>query len=125
MCKAFDPITKLNLKLLEKFLKIGFKSGIFDFESIQLKFKKSFYGSYGYNTDRTKMNIDQLDIDNEEWIRTYLTMENGLIEFTIPKTGKYQIIQQSRSSNRDYNYDCKGPAMGVNMRFAMNLKQVR
>lgn len=91
---------------------------------IQLKFKKSFYGYGGVHTDRTKMNIDQLDIDNEEWIKTYLTIKNGLIEFTIPKTGKYQIIQQSKSSNWD-DGDRKGPTMGVKIRFEINMKKVR
>ena len=118
-----DPVTKSNLKILETFMRTGFKSGIFDFDPIQLKFKKSFYGDDGDETFRTQMNIDQLDIGNEEWIRNYLKMENGLIEFTIPKTGKYQIIQQSRSSNFDRN-ERKGPAMGVNIRLKMNLKQV-
>ena len=69
------------------------------------------------------MNIGQLDIEKKDWMESYLKMENGLIEFTIPKTGKYQIIQQSRSSN--YDGERKGPAFGVNIRFQINLKQVR
>ena len=92
---------------------------------IQLKFKKRFYGKFGCDTDRTKMNKDQLDIEMKDWIETYLKMNNGLIEFTIPKTGKYEIIQQSRSSNRDTRSGTEGPAMGVHIKFEMNLKQVR
>ena len=116
-----DSTTKSNLEILEKLMKMGIKI----FGPIELKFKKNFYGSDGVKTDRTKMNIDQLDTDNEEWIKTYLKMNNGFIEFTIPKTGKYQIIQQSRSSNQDWDEECTGPAMGVNIRFKMNLNQVR
>ena len=94
---------------------------------IQLKFKKSFYGEYGHKTDRTKMNKDQLDIQKKDWMENYLVMENGLIEFTIPTTGKYQVIQQSRSANRHLPWDKSGglPAMGVNITLLIDLKQVR
>ena len=64
--------------------------------------------------------MDQLDIKKKAWMKNYLKMNNGLIEFTIPKTGKYEIIQQSRSSNMYH-----GPAMGVYIEFELNLKQVR
>ena len=96
---------------------------LFHFETIQLKFKSSFYGEDGYETDRTKMKIEELDIEYKDWMEHYLKMENGLIEFTIPKTGKYQIVQQSRSSNADA-YDMDGPAMGVNVTLELASKKV-
>ena len=98
-------------------------NALFDFEMIKLKYKKTFYGNGGYNTDRTKMKIDELDIEAKDWMSTYLKMQNGLIEFTIPKNGKYQIIQQSRTSNWD-DYRSHGPAMGVTVEFKIDLKQV-
>ena len=97
---------------------------LFDFEMIKLKFKKTFYGDGGRDTDRTKMKMEELDIETKDWMNTYLKMQNGLIEFTIPKNGKYQIIQQSRSSNRDIDSNCQGPAMGVTLEFKIDLKKV-
>merc|ERR1712062_203504 len=46
------------------------------------------------------------------------TMENGLIEFTIPKGGRYKIVQKSRSSNRS-----NGPAMGVTIELHSDYKK--
>ena len=37
---------------------------------------------------QTIMEIEELDIEYKDWMKTYLTMENGLIEFTIPKPRK-------------------------------------
>ena len=54
-------------------------------------------------------------------------MENGLIEFTIPKKGTYEIIQKSRSTNNsglDTSRFEDGPAMGVTVRFELNLEMV-
>ena len=89
---------------------------LFDFEMIELKFKKSFYGDYGYRTDRNKMKIGELEIEYKDWMDTHLTMENGLIEFIVPKGGRYEIVQKSRSSNWDKG-DLSGPAMGVTIEF--------
>ena len=98
-----------------------------DFKMIQLKFKNDFYGVEGDRTDREKMEIEKLDIEFDNWMEKYLAMEikpcQGLIEFTVPKTGKYQIIQQSRSTNFD-DRDMLGPAMGVTVQFKLNLKKV-
>ena len=95
-----------------------------DFKMIQLKFKKSFYGIFGYDTDRTKMQINELDIENKNWMTTNLKMDNGLLEFTIPKTGKYEIVQESRTSNYFLGPSVTGPAMGVHVTIEMNLKKV-
>ena len=95
-----------------------------DFKIIQFKFKKTFYGEWGNGTDRTKMNIEQLDFEYEDWMKSYLTMENGIIEFIIPKTGKYEIIQQSKSTNINSSRLVIGPALGVTVKFNMNLKKV-
>ena len=73
---------------LEKDIK---EDPLFDFKMIQLKFKKDFYGPCGDFTDRTRMKIEELDIEYEEWMTSFLTIENGLIEFTIPTSGRYQI----------------------------------
>ena len=99
---------------------------LYDFKMVQLKYKKTFYGTEGSDTDRTKMKIEELDIDFESnaWIKNYLSMEKGLIKFRIPKTGKYEIDQQSRSSNSDMAVRM-GPAMGVTVSLELDLKLVR
>ena len=97
---------------------------LYNFKMIQLKFKKSFYGIKGSHTDRTRMIIEELDTECKDWMEDYLKIENGLIEFTIPKTGKYEIIQQSRSSNADRSNRI-GPAMGVTVSLELDLKMVR
>ena len=104
-----------------------------DFDRIELKFKKTFYRKFGVFTDRTNMKITELEMFEtwmKSWIDTYLVMKNGLMELTIPKTGKYQFILQSRSSNRDWsdawndwNDASRGPAMGVNVELVMDLKK--
>ena len=96
---------------------------LFHFETIQLKFKRSFYGEDRYETDRTKMKIEELNIEYKDWMKKYLKMENGLIEFTIPKTGKYQIVQQSRSSNMN-DEDIEGPALGIIVTLELASKKV-
>ena len=93
---------------------------LFDFKMIQLKYKIYFY-TYE-EMERDRMLIEKLDIEPEHWMENYLTMENGLIEFTVPKTGTYHIMQQSRSSSA-YDPDV-GPAMGVTVQFEWNLKKV-
>ena len=97
---------------------------LYDFEMIELKFKKTFYGSHGWRTDRNGMKAEALDTEYQNWMDTYLTMTNGLIEFTIPKKGKYQIIQKSRSSNQDVG-DRKGPALGVTTQFECDFEKVQ
>jgi hypothetical protein len=99
-------------------------SPLFDFKMIELKFKKTFYEYHvSYQcTDRVKMKIEELDINNESWMDNHLKMENGLVEFTIPKTGKYHFVQQSRSSNLD-DRERIGPAMGVNVELEIDLKR--
>ena len=98
---------------------------LFDFKMIKLMFKKSFYEN-GYKTDRTKMELDELDIEHKQQprMKAYLKIEKGLIEFTIPKSGKYEIIQQSRSSNNNVDDSVDGPAMGVNLELELVLKKV-
>ena len=96
---------------------------LFDFKTIELKFKKKFYGQNGSVTDRNKMKIEELDIKYEDWMKNYLKMKNGLIEFTVPKTGRYQIIQQSRSVNEDTD-SVRGPSMGVTVELYVDFKKV-
>ena len=57
---------------------------------------------------------------------TYLTEENGLFSFTIPKSGKYEIVQTSMSWNWDSSKDesIKGPSMGVTVTLELDLKKV-
>ena len=93
------------------------------FCDIKLKFKRSFYGKDGDETDRTIMKIEELEIENMGCMDTNLKMEDGLIEFITPKKGRYQIIQQSRSSNQD-DENRMGPAMGVNIQFELDLEKV-
>ena len=93
---------------------------LFDFKIIQLKFKKTFYDVCGRSTDRDYMTITELDLKYENWMENYMTMENGLIEFTIPKTGRYEIIQKSRSTNVDGRR-----ALGVTVQFVLNLERVK
>ena len=95
---------------------------LFDFNTITLKFKKTFYGD-GSSTDRTKMKLEELDIDHKPWMKANLTMENGLIEFRIPRRGKYQIIQQSRSSRQNHSSD--DWKTGINVEFKLDLKKVK
>ena len=97
---------------------------LYDFEMIELKFNKSFYGKEGRSCDRRYMKIEELDIEKEDWMETYLKIENGLLELIIPKTGKYQIIQQSRSTNYGIGREV-GPAMGVRVEFEMELIKVK
>ena len=68
--------------------------------------------------------MEQLDLENENWMKSFLKMENGMFEFIIPKTGKYEIIQQSRSTNINSSRLVIGPALGVTVKFNMNLKKV-
>ena len=99
---------------------------LFDFKMIELKFKTTVVNAknIGY---RTQMKIEALDVEFKDWMNTYLTMENGLIEFTVPKTGNYEIAQHSASSNRDSSKDLsvRGPAMGVTIELETHLNKVK
>ena len=69
------------------------------------------------------MKLEELDIDHKPWMKANLTMENGLIELRIPKRGRYQIIQQSRSSRQNHSSDyC---TTGINLEFKLDLKKVK
>ena len=100
-----------------------------DFTTFEIKFQKSFYGKLGYYADRDEMKIENLDLTNRDWIKEFIKFENGFIELEIPKSGKYSIYQESRSTNRDrwaaVYPNCTGPAMGVNLSFEMELEKVR
>ena len=96
---------------------------LYDFKMIQLKFIKTLYTQRGNILDRTEMKIEKLDVEFKDWMGNHMKMENGLIEFTVPKTGRYEIIQQSRSSNTDRNIRI-GPAMGVTISLDVDLKKV-
>ena len=102
------------------------EDSLFDFKMIKLKFKKNFYGEDREKTDRARMKIEELDIEYQNWMNTFLTMDNGLMEFTIPRSGIYRIIQQSRSTNMDVteHRTMSGPAMGVTITLELRMKKV-
>ena len=104
--------------------RIQYVEPLFDFKMIELKFKKAFYGDDGDKTDRNEMKLEELDIEYRNWMENYLKMENGLIEFTIPKNGVYEIIQQSRSCNQSYG-EQNGPSMGVTVKLELDLQNVK
>ena len=54
-----------------------------------LKFKKSFYYEDGHYTDRDEMKMDELEIENNKWIKRNLKMKNGLIKWTVKDNGEY------------------------------------
>lgn len=93
----------------------------------QLKFPNSFYGQDSWNTDRDEMRMDRLVIKNKKWIKKNLKMEElsllerGLIKWTVKDEGNYEFHLESRSTH--FYFSETGPAMGVNIKLKMNLKE--
>ena len=95
--------------------------GTFIDSGIQIKFKKSVHGPYGTWTNRDRMKMKNVDMMNYEWFfKQILEIEYGIIEFTAPKSGKYRIIQQSRSTNPKFGGK---PSFGVNLELKIVLKK--
>ena len=65
------------------------------------------------------MILENLDLEQSHWCKEFLNFENGLIELTIWRSGKYEIIQQSRSTK---NY--RELAMGVTVQLEIELAKV-
>ena len=109
-----------------------------DFRKIELKYNQSVNGRFGTVSNRDEMIIENLDLEpclheafypdmhhDKYWCKEYLNFENGLIELTIRRSGKYEIIQQSRSLYESNALFCDGgSAVGVTVQLEMELAKV-
>ena len=121
---TYNEIVDLQLdsKKEEELFRIYKDHKSIDFKKIEIKFKESVHGPFGTWTNRDRMLMENLDLQNNKWIEQFLKIENGMIECTIPRSGKYQIIQQSRSMNQ---WKSGKPSLGVNIELRMGLTKVK